>query len=143
MTRQTSRPDSDGLAVSNGQGHFSEALALVIRFTGKSPKELAAGAGRSPAAVSQWLHKGDIPSLDVIFAIEDHLGVRRGLLARYVEPSFRLPVTELTFEELITEGFLKAPLTDAQRKMFMEMLAQVLEINRSKGSELPPALPEP
>ena len=92
--------------------------------------------------MSQWLHKGDIPSLDVIFTIEDGLGVRRGLLARYVEPSLGIPISEPTPEQMFTEALLKLRLTDKQRKQLSEMLIIYLEFNRSTGTEPPPALPE-
>jgi hypothetical protein len=114
-----------------------------MKWTETSASHVAAVADRTPQAVSQWLRKGDIPSLDVIFTIEDGLGVRRGLLARYVEPSLGVPMTEPTPEQMFTEALLRSRLTDKQRKQLSEMLTIYLEFNRSTGTEPPPALPEP
>ena len=141
MSRQTSRPGSDGLVVTNG--HFAEALAALLQSAEMTPKQLAGEGGRSPAAVSQWLHKGDVPSLDIIFIIEEKLGVRRGVLAQYAEPGLRDRDTEATPEEMFREGLLRMRLTVTQRKALSEMLVIFQESNRlSMETEPPPALPE-
>lgn len=120
---------------------FNEALRTALHSTGMSQKELARRTRRSQAAVSQWLHGKDVPDVDVVMIIEDHLGLARGTLVYLVEAKswaqgFRPRVLRKTLEEEFNTALVRHPrLTDDQKASVRDLVETYVKLNELMGDE--------
>lgn len=118
---------------------FREALAAAIEATGTSQEELARRVGRTGGAVSQWLKKGDIPDLAIVFKIEDALDLRLGTLVRLHSPDVWVIIEVKTsgrhtwksgaWEQKFREALIEAPLNQMQRKIVKDTAEQFAAFN--------------
>jgi len=126
-------------AVENGTIPFNEALRTALRTTGMSQKELARRTQRSPAAVSQWLHGKDVPDVDIVMIIEDHLGLARGTLTYLVEAKswarrYHPSVACATLEEEFNTALVRHPrMTDDQKASVRDLVETYVKLNELMG----------
>lgn len=124
---------------------FRDVLSAALEASGTGQEELARRIGQSGAAVSQWLRKGDMPDLAVIFKIEDALELRLGTLIRHASPevwviietkttSGRSDWRSMTWERKWKETLIEMPLRDRQRATLKEIVQGYLELNALKNS---------
>lgn len=122
---------------------FKDVLAAAIEVTAVTREELARRIGRSGAAVSQWLNKGDVPDLVIVFKIEDALGLRLGALAQHHSPdawslieariSRRDSWKALSWEKKLQEGLIDGPFDNADRKMILDMVGRLADYNVTRS----------
>lgn len=118
---------------------FRDALATAIEVTAMSKEELARRIGRSGAAVSQWLNKGDMPDLAVVIKLEDALDLRFGALVRHHSPDVWVIIEAktgrgnswktLSWEKKLREALMDAPLHDDERRMIRESAERFADYN--------------
>lgn len=118
---------------------FRDALATAIEVTAMTREELARRIGRSGAAVSQWLNKGDVPDLAIVFKLEDALDLRLGALVRHHSPDVWVIIEAktgrrdswhaLSWEKKLQEALIDAPLSNRQRKITRDIVYSYSEVN--------------
>ncbi|HKR51566.1 MAG TPA: helix-turn-helix transcriptional regulator, partial [Pseudonocardiaceae bacterium] len=103
---------------------FRDLLSAALDATDTGQSELARKIGRTEAAVSQWLRKGDMPGLDVVFKIEDALNLRFGTMVRHVSPEVWAIIevktsrpVEVDPEKMYQEALFELPLNNKQRRI--------------------------
>lgn len=120
---------------------FRDVLAAALEITRVSPAELARRIGRSGAAVSQWLNRGDIPDLVIVFKIEDALELRIGTLVQHHSPD-AWAILEAnaggdwnarTWLQKVQEGLIEGPFDNADRKMILDMIGRLSDYNISQN----------
>lgn len=133
----------EGAAGALPDTSFRDALAAALDVTAISREELARRIGRSGAAVSQWINKGDVPDLMIVFKIEDALDLRFGTLVRHHSPDAWSIIEAKTgragrearsWRQLIQEGLLKAPLDGEDRKMILDMVGRLTDYNVTQNA---------
>lgn len=122
---------------------FRDVLAAAIEVTAMTREELARRIGRSGAAVSQWLNRGDMPDLAVVFKIEDALDLQLGALVRHHSPDIWLIIemkvsgnswTALYWEKKIQEGLIDGPFEAGDRKMILNIAGRLAEYNVTRNA---------
>jgi transcriptional regulator with XRE-family HTH domain len=122
-------------AVENGTAPipFNEALRTALHSKRMSQKELARRTRRSPAAVNQWLHGKDIPDVDIVMIIEEHLELSRGTLVYLVESKGWThnvhPGNPKLGEELNSALVRDTRLTDDQKASVRELVETYVKLN--------------
>lgn len=118
---------------------FRDELAAAIEVTAMTREELARRIGRSGAAVSQWLNKGDMPDLAVVFKLEDALDLRLGSLVRHHSPDVWIIIEmkmakgdswkAISWKKKLREALMDAPLHDEERRMIRESAERFADYN--------------
>lgn len=123
---------------------FRDLLSAALDATGTGQSELARKIGRTEAAVSQWLRKGDMPGLDVVIKIEDTLSLPFGAMVRHVSPDVWTIIEVKTGqpaapdpETKFKEALFGLPLDNQQRRILRDILRNYLEINLLLGNAQP------
>lgn len=127
---------------------FRDVLSAALEASGTGQEELARRIGRSGAAVSQWLRKGDMPDLAVIFKIEDALELRLGTLVRHASPDVWVIIETKTmsgntwkaldWEKKFKEALIDAPLDNTERTLIRQTVQRFVAYHVTRGSERGP-----
>lgn len=146
--RQAVAKDNGGIkSVSSSteisEKSFRDVLAAAIEDAPFSREEIGRRIGRSGAAISQWINKGDTPDLAVVFKLEDALDLRLGELIRHHSPEVWVIIEtkvsrgnswhQLTWQKKLAEALIEAPLTARQRDLLRESVDNWLELNLLRG----------
>lgn len=117
---------------------FRELLTAVVDGAPMSRDELARRVGRTGAAISQWINRGDMPDLAVVFKLENELGLPFGQLVRRHSPDIWMIIEaksgantwhNLSPKEKFNAALAEAQLRPKQRDLLLEALANYLELN--------------
>jgi len=144
VARDNGMKSRDRVAGMPPEQAFRDVFAAALKVTNITQEELARRIGRSGAAVSQWLNRGDIPDLAVVFKLEDALNLRLGTLVQHhspdvwviIETKSKITWESLGWEKKLEETLIEAPITNRQREITRDTLHGYVEINllRQKSS---------
>lgn len=139
VARDNGMKSHDRVAETPPEQSFRDVLAAAIEVTTMTREELARRIGRSGAAVSQWLNKGDVPDLAIVFKLEDALDLRLGALVRHHSPDVWLIIEAktgrrgswkaLSWEKKLQEALIEAPLDNMERRMVQETAERFADYN--------------
>lgn len=128
---------------------FRDVLAGALEVMNISREELARRIGRSGAAVSQWVNKGDMPDLAIVIKIEDALGLRPGALARHHSPeAWAIVETKvaspgfswkaLTWRQKFQEALIDSPIDAMERKIVQDTMEGFVKYSTRRQTEREP-----
>lgn len=139
MARDNGMKSPERAVGTSPEPSFRDVLAAAIEVTAMTREELARRIGRSGAAVSQWLNKGDVPDLAVVFKLEHALDLRLGALVRHHSPDVWVIIEAkmgrrdswkaLSWEKKVEEVLIEAPYSNRQRKIARDVLHSYKDIN--------------
>lgn len=121
---------------------FRDLLLAVVDDAKMSREELAHRVGRTGGAISQWINRGDVPDLAVVFKLEHVLGLPFGQLVRVHSPDVWMIIEakvaggtwhNLSPGEKFNAALAEQPLRPKQRELLREALANYLELNDLRG----------
>lgn len=117
---------------------FRDRLTAAVEAAPISREELGRRVGRTGAAISQWVNRGDMPDLAVVFKLEDALGLPFGQLVRHHSPDVWAIIEvkaggnswhAMSAREKFEAALADQPLNQKQRTLLRETLANYLELN--------------
>lgn len=139
MARDNGMTSRERAVEASPEPSFRDVLAAAIEVTAVTREELARRIGRSGAAVSQWLNKGDMPDLAIVFKLEDALDLRLGALVQHHSPDVWLIIEAksgrrdswkaLSWEKKLREALMDAPLHDQERRLVREQVEMFVAYN--------------
>lgn len=118
---------------------FRDVLTAAIETAPISKREIGQRIGRTEQAISQWLNKGDMPGLDIVFKLENALDLRLGVLVRHHSPDVWVILESkttgrdswppLSWDQKVREGLIEAPFTKRQREIVLDIVQSYVEVN--------------